>query len=747
MESTLSFDFPWVLRTGGVLAGGVLLASVLTEGRRVRGAWLRLLLVTLLRAVALGVVLFLAARPVFVAPADPPGVERKLLVLLDRSASMALEEGGQTRFEAAREFLNRELAPAARGAGIPMQEAVFAEDVQWVTAGDLARVKPEGTGTNLGGALASALPQAEAPPLAVVVLSDGVFQEGAETGRALSLLSQAGTPLVGIGFGSEAELRVLSLTQLGAPPRVGVGTSFEVSAMLEARGQGMVPPFDLSLMRNGQVIETRQLPAQVAPQTWTVNFPVSEEREGDYEYTVQLAGQASPQVRFGNQRASARVHVENSREVRVLYVQGGLTWDYKFVSIALKNDPTFKITGYTRTAAQSFFRQNVESAEELTEGFPSTPAEMAPYRVVVLSNIRPTDLTAAQQEVLARFVSERGGGVLMMGGADTFDSSWRGTRLEQLLPVLLAPTGGVMGIEKPFRMNVLPEALRRPVFAVSETRTAEEVWGALPTFLTYGRIDAGKPGAQVWAEHSEDRGPGGRRILMATQRFGAGITAVLAVQNFWRWRLAKDAEPAEYDRFWRQLFRYLASADREQVLIQCTDTELRAPMDVHVAVSGPASMTGEWAAGGRGGALRLVVEDPQGQVLLKQDLAFEVQATVQAVFRAEKAGLYRLSVRNGEGETVSLRSLDVPESHVELERTARDMGGLAQWAAVGEGFALKREDCPPAAELLRRIRESATAERRRGRERAPLELRWWMLAVAAGALSAEWLLRKRWNFS
>ncbi|MEY2599821.1 MAG: hypothetical protein RLZZ142_2080, partial [Verrucomicrobiota bacterium] len=42
MESTLSFDLPWVLRTGVVLAGGVLLASVLTEGRRGRGAWLRL---------------------------------------------------------------------------------------------------------------------------------------------------------------------------------------------------------------------------------------------------------------------------------------------------------------------------------------------------------------------------------------------------------------------------------------------------------------------------------------------------------------------------------------------------------------------------------------------------------------------------------------------------------------------------------------------------------------------------------
>lgn len=747
MGLTLGFDLPWVLRVGGVAAGCALLASALAEGRDARGAWPRLLLVTLLRALAFGMVLFLAARPVWVEPAPPAGAERKLLVLVDRSASMALEEAGRTRFETARDYLHRELSPAARNAGVPLQEAVFAEDAQSVKAEDWALLKPNGARTNPGRALTQALSQAKTSPLAVLVLSDGVFQEDAETGRALSLLARARTPLVGIGFGSERELRVLSLGQLHAPARVGVGALFEISALLEARGQGVLPPLDLSLLRNGRVIATRQLSAQTAPQTWTVNFPVREEREGDYEYTVKLGGQDSSSVRFGNQQASARVQVENTREVRVLYVQGGLTWDYKFVSIALKNDPAFKITGYTRTAAQTFLRQNVENAAELNEGFPSTDAELAPYRVVVLSNIRPADLTTAQQEVLARFVAKRGGGVLMMGGVDTFDSSWRGTRLEQLLPVFLSPHPGVTAQEKPFKMQVLPEALLRPVFSVSETRPARQVWDALPTFLNYGRFNSAKPGAQIWAEHPVDRGPAGRRILMATQRFGAGITAVLGVQNFWRWRLAEDAQPDEYDRFWRQLFRYLASADREQVLIQCLDAELKAPMDVHVAVSAPASMTGERANQGRKPGWRLSVEDPLGQVLLTQDMTFESQPVTNAVFRAERAGLYRVAVRNPDGETVSTRALDVPESYVELERTARDMGGLAQWAAAGEGFALKQEDCPPPAELLRRILEAAAKERNRGRERTPILLRWWMLALGGGALVAEWMLRKRWNFS
>ena len=61
------------------------------------------------------------------------------------------------------------------------------------------------------------------------------------------------------------------------------------------------------------------------------------------------------------------------------------------------------------------------------------------------------------------------------------------------------------------------------------------------------------------------RAPSGKRILMASQRFGAGLSAVICVQNFWRWRLAKDADPQHFDRFWRQLFRFLSEPSRQEV--------------------------------------------------------------------------------------------------------------------------------------------------------------------------------------
>src|ERR1019366_634421 len=229
-------------------------------------------------------------------------------------------------------------------------------------------------------------------------------------------------------------------------------------------------------------------------------------------------------------------------------IQGALTWDYKFISLALRNDQTIKMTGLTRTSKQSVFRQNVETAGELMNGFPTTLEELAPFRVVVLSNLRPTDLTPAQQEGLARFCGELGGGVLMIGGPAAFDSSWQSTRLEQLLPVVFAVNRGVQGLDRPFRMELTEDALQHPVFQIADNRAMREAWAQLPTFTQYGRVDAAKPGASVWAVHQTDEGPQGRRILMASQRYGAGLSAVSCIQKWtckssWRSSPTQRASP------------------------------------------------------------------------------------------------------------------------------------------------------------------------------------------------------------
>ena len=90
---------------------------------------------------------------------------------------------------------------------------------------------------------------------------------------------------------------------------------------------------------------------------------------------------------------------------------------------------------------------------------------------------------------------------------------------------------GVVGLDRPFHLQLTERALAHPTFQVDDGGANREVWESLPTFVHYGRVREAKPGATVWARHSHDAGASGRRILMALQYYGAGVAAVIAVQN------------------------------------------------------------------------------------------------------------------------------------------------------------------------------------------------------------------------
>src|ERR1019366_5539666 len=208
-----------------------------------------------------------------------------------------------------------------------------------------------------------------------------------------------------------------------------------------------MPGFELLLFRDGQMQQKRSVVPGKGSRTWLESFPVTEEKQGIHNYAVQLLPPNLPGLKCVNMLANTAVRISDEKELRVLYIQGALTWDYKFVSLALRNDQTMKMTGLTRTSRQSVFRQNVESAGELMNGFPTS------------------------QEVLARFCGELGGGVLMIGGPATFDSSWQSSRLEQLLPVVFSANRGVQGLDRPFRMELTEDALQHPVFQIADNRT------------------------------------------------------------------------------------------------------------------------------------------------------------------------------------------------------------------------------------------------------------------------------------
>ena len=738
MSSAIVFEVPalWF----GALPLGLLLCFAAWRQWRRGLASRRVVALLVLRSLSVALLLFLAARPTRISRERDGGASRPVVVLVDRSQSMSLAEAQTTRYDRALAFLRDRLLPALKAADVPVQGMIFDQTAKAVTGEQMTSTKPEGKRTNLGAAIVEAL-SGPRKPLAVVALTDGSSNETADDARAMSRLATSGVPFIGVGFGSDEGVQTLSLRRLEAPVRARPKTVFNLSAEMEMVKGEPSAVAELVLFRDGQLLQKKVVKLQPGWRTWVENFEVSEPVEGEHNYNVQLLGPDLPNLKCLNDKASASVRVANEKELRVLYIQGALTWDYKFIRLALEEDPEIKLTGLTRTSNQSVFRQNVENTIELVNGFPTSIEELAPDRVVVLANLRPEDLSLQQQELLRRFCGEFGGGLLLIGGAATFDPSWENSRLEKLLPVVFSNTQFPPGTDADFHLELTPEALQNPLFRLSEDLPVQEVWRALPAFNQFGRVDSPKKGAIVWICHPSESGPRGRRVLMASQRYGAGLSAVICLQNFWRWRLAKDSDPRQFDRFWRQFFRWLAQAGKAQVSIQLADQELRPHRDIGFSLQREPQIQVAFEKDRR---FLVEVADPHKRTIQSEALELTPSQPQSCRFRAEAAGLYTVRVLDSSRVLISERTLEIRESDVELEQTARSMETLAQWAALSDGLAFKVEECPQPRDLAARIKTKVEEMRRNLEVRHIVGLNVGTLSLILGGLAGEWMLRKRW---
>jgi uncharacterized membrane protein len=333
-------------------------------------------------------------------------------------------------------------------------------------------------------------------------------------------------------------------------------------------------------------------------------FQFRPERKGVHFFQV-CAFPASDEAKHergeGDAPTSEQTLANNSRLIvvdqgagpyRVLYVSGRPNWEFKFLRRALADDEQIQLVGMIRIArrqpkfdfrssrAQStsplfdgFDHPDPDTAErqdqpvlvrlgtvdevELRDGFPKSADELYRYHAVILDDLEAGFFTPDQMTLLRNFVSLRGGGLLMLGGPDSFaDGKYDRTPVGELLPVYLSPRPPDAG-DQEYRLVLTREGWLQPWVRTRKTEDEEGVRLAqMPPFHTLNRVGSAKPGAIVLAQVG-DAG-GGTSPALVAQQFGKGHVGALLIGDFWRWGLRRN-EPTESDleRSWRQTVRWL----------------------------------------------------------------------------------------------------------------------------------------------------------------------------------------------
>ena len=112
----------------------------------------------------------------------------------------------------------------------------------------------------------------------------------------------------------------------------------------------------------------------------------------------------------------------------------------KFIRRAVEDDKN--LAGRHAAAHR---REQVPAAADVDDagascvgGFPKTREELFAYRGLILGSVEAGAFTADQLRMIADFVEQRGGGLLMLGGPRAFaEGGWAGTPVAEVLPVAI----------------------------------------------------------------------------------------------------------------------------------------------------------------------------------------------------------------------------------------------------------------------------------------------------------------------
>jgi len=556
----------------------------------------------LLKAAAIALVAFCLLDPMRTGTRPRPQANLFPL-LVDDSQSMAMRSNasGQTRGERVEALLDTKASWRVRLAqNFDVRPYRFASRLE--ATPESKPLTLEGEASALPSSLLALKERLRDRPVAGVLL----FTDGNNTDDQLSQVdwSSFGFPIYPVIASNEdvpGDLRIaaISVSQSDfetAPVTVKVSLASQQMALLPVIVQ-------LQEEATQKTIQEQRVTLESDGNAKSITIKFRPEKPGVGFYRVVAFRESDREAVEKEEVISEATFANNSRWLvidrgqgphRILYVSGRPNWEFKFIRRAVQSDPEVKLVGLLRIANKEakfsfrdrevsgtnplfaglgdneedaaeqydepvMLRLGVEVNDELSAGFPRTSEELFGYEAVILDDIEPEFFTQDQLLMLRQFVAFRGGGLLMLGGQESFDANrFAASPLGELSPVY-APRRSDETATDNYRLEMTREGLLQPWFRLRETEDSEaERFKEMPSFNTLNPVGEAKPGAVKLATVRDGQG----RVMPALvmQRFGKGKTAALTLGDSWKWSMRR--QPGDKDdpaRLWRQMMRWLVN--------------------------------------------------------------------------------------------------------------------------------------------------------------------------------------------
>jgi Ca-activated chloride channel homolog len=259
-------------------------------------------------------------------------------------------------------------------------------------------------GTNIAGALevaAAGIPPSFVPK--IVLLSDG----NQTTGDAIRMALRGSVPISTVPLATRTEPEV-QVSQVLAPAQVREGEPFKLDITLDSNHDD---EGEVEVYRGSFKIFSEKKTITKGENKFSIG-PLTIQGERNSEYTVRIKGFNDKLI----DNNTAKTLVYTNGKPRILLVDTD-TKQAKDLAYALENE-------------------GIKVDVRPTQGIPDNLSDLQNYELVALSNVPATQMNTRQMNLLRTYVQELGGGLLMIGGDQSFGlGGYYKTTVEEILPV------------------------------------------------------------------------------------------------------------------------------------------------------------------------------------------------------------------------------------------------------------------------------------------------------------------------
>lgn len=602
---------PWA--AGFLFLAGLLLAWGYHR-TRLRGG-LRFACISL-KILGIALLALCLLEPMWSAERAVPGANQ-LLVVADNSQGMQIrdEDAGKTRGER----LQAMLADAEKGWLGGLNESFkvrpFLIDSRLQAVGDFSALDFKGDASSLGYAVKTLGERYRGQPVAgLLLLTDG---NATDVDEAMDFTGLPPVYPVIMGKGEperDLAIRKVSVSQTSfedAPVTIQVEVSVNgykgesiVASAVEV-SPGGTNTIMLSTTNASALERVKGQTQTVKDDTQPLVFrflerPIS---QGSTFYWITVAAKGETQVSEATLLNNQQLVAVNRGEgpYRILYVSGRPNWEFKFLNRSVWDDPQLELMALLRVAKREpkfqfktrygetsnplfrgfdrkteeterydqpvLVRLNAKDEAELRDGFPKNPEDLYRYHAVILDDLESEFFTQDQMSLVQRFVSDRGGGFLMLGGQESFNQGkYENTPIGAMLPVYLDGNTDVAPVSN-LKLSLTREGWLQPWVRLRANEGEEkERYEAMPALQVMNHTRSVKPGANVLATVQD--GTGENYPALVVQKFGYGRTAAITIGDLWRWGFNDELMMADLQKAWRQTLRWMVADVPERVEIR-----------------------------------------------------------------------------------------------------------------------------------------------------------------------------------